>query len=47
VADLEQLEHDSRVPSLLGPDGTFLGKHGFRQRLEEGGIDLDEVTFQL
>uniref|UniRef100_A0A8C4QZ34 Carbohydrate deacetylase n=1 Tax=Eptatretus burgeri TaxID=7764 RepID=A0A8C4QZ34_EPTBU len=47
VADLEQLKHDSRVPSLLGPDGTFLGKHGFRQRLEEGGIDLDEVEKEI
>uniref|UniRef100_UPI00358E3159 carbohydrate deacetylase isoform X2 n=1 Tax=Myxine glutinosa TaxID=7769 RepID=UPI00358E3159 len=47
VADLDQLEHDSRVPSLLGPDGTFCGKHGFRQRLEEGGIDLDEVEKEI
>jgi predicted glycoside hydrolase/deacetylase ChbG (UPF0249 family) len=31
------------VPSLVGPDGTMHGKHGFRSELAAGRIDLKEV----
>ena len=35
------------VQSLLTEDGYFLGKHGFREALQSGTVQLEEVILML
>lgn len=37
----------SCVPSLVSEHGLFLGKWGFRERLDRDGISLDEVEMEI
>eukprot|EP01062_Namystynia_karyoxenos_P073946 TRINITY_DN70770_c0_g1_i1.p1 TRINITY_DN70770_c0_g1~~TRINITY_DN70770_c0_g1_i1.p1 ORF type:complete len:507 (+),score=122.80 TRINITY_DN70770_c0_g1_i1:71-1591(+) len=38
--------HPAEVPSLVGADGRFLGKHGMRRRLLQGGLRPEEIVLE-
>lgn len=41
----EGLPVGNKHSSLIGSDGFFLGKFGFRQAIEKGTVDMNEVIF--